>query len=165
MTREEYVKKVKEIMIKKNPYGRFHQQNFTTYNNLGEMAPINSAILNDMPSEKIILSWDAYQYLLAISEVTNETLQEFPFFLYGKETSSNQIEFNEFRSSSKDRQNTSVSFNQIMIESLQKKIAENIQNGLVVCHGHSHPPIGSFHQNFSLGDFTSFMEMNGKSSF
>ena len=129
------------------------------------MAPINSAILNDMPSEKIILSWDAYQHLLAISEVTNETLQEFPFFLYGKETSSNQIEFNELITSSKDRQNTSVSFNQIMIESLQKKIAENIQNGLVVCHGHSHPPIGSFHQNFSLGDFTSFMEMNGKSSF
>ena len=118
-----------------------------------------------MPSEKIILSWDVYQYLLAISEVTNETLQEFPFFLYGKETSSNQIEFNELITSSKDRQNISASFNQIMIESLQKKIAENIQNGLVVCHGHSHPPIGSFHQNFSLGDFTSFMEMNGKSSF
>ncbi len=75
MTREEYVEKIKEIMIKKNPYRRYHQENFTTYNNLGEMAPINSAILNDMPSEKIILSWDVYQYLLAISEVTNETLQ------------------------------------------------------------------------------------------
>lgn len=26
-------------------------------------------------------------------------------------------------------------------------------------------PYGRFYQNFSLGDFTSFMEMNGKSSF
>lgn len=160
MTREEYAKKVKEIMIKKNPYGMYHQQNFITYNSLGEMTPINSEILNDMPSQKIILSWDVYQYLLAISEVTNETLQEFPFFLYGKETSLNQIEFNEFISSSKDRQNTAASFNQTMLESLQKKIDENSHNGLVVCHGHSHPPIGNFHQNFSLGDFISFMEMN-----
>lgn len=57
-------------------------------------------------------------------------------------------------------QNASASFNQSMINDLQNRINENLNNGFVVCHGHSHPPIGGFHQNFSLGDFTSFMQMN-----
>lgn len=47
-----------------------------------------------------------------------------------------------------------------MINDLQNRINGNLNNGLVVCHGHLHPPIGNFHQNFSLGDFTSFMQMN-----
>ena len=98
--------------------------------------------------------------LLVIKEVTNETNHEFPFFLYGKEIWNNQIEFSEFISASDNRQNTEVSFNQNMINDLQNRINGNLNNGLVVCHGHSHPPIGNFHQNFSLGDFTSFMQMN-----
>ena len=98
--------------------------------------------------------------LLAVQEVTNEANQEFPFFLYGKEVGNNQIEFNEFMSASNNRQNAEASFNQTMINNLQNRINGNLNNGLVVCHGHSHPPIGDFHQNFSLGDFTSFMQMN-----
>lgn len=47
-----------------------------------------------------------------------------------------------------------------MINDLQNKINGNLNNGVVVCHGHSHPPIANFHQNFSLGNFTSFMQMN-----
>ena len=102
--------------------------------------------------------------LLAVQDVTNETNQEFPFFLYGKEISNNQIEFTEFISSSNNRQNVEASFNQTMINNLQNRINGNLNNGLVVCHGHSHPPIGSFHQNFSLGDFISYMQMNQDNS-
>ncbi len=47
-----------------------------------------------------------------------------------------------------------------MLNNLQNRINENLNNGLVVCHGHSHPPIGNFHQNFSLGDFTSYIQTN-----
>lgn len=160
MTREQYSQKVKEIMTQKNPYGKYHKQNFDTYRSYGEMTPINSDIITDMPNAKIILSEEVYEMLLAVQDVTNETNQEFPFFLYGKETSNNQIEFTEFISSSNNRQSTEASFNQDMINNLEKKVYGNLNNGFVVCHGHSHPPIGSFHQNFSLGDFVSFMKMN-----
>ena len=164
MTREQYSQKVKDIMIQKNPYGKYHQQNFNTYGSYGEMTPINSEIINDMPNAEIILSEQVYEMLLAVQDVTNETNQEFPFFLYGKEISNNQIEFTEFISSSNNRQNVEASFNQTMINNLQNRINGNLNNGLVVCHGHSHPPIGSFHQNFSLGDFISYMQMNQDNS-
>lgn len=160
MTREQYSQIVKDIMIHKNPYGEYHQQNFRTYGSYGEMTPINSDILNDMPNATIILSEEVYDMLLAVQDVTNETNQEFPFFLYGKEITSNQIEFTEFISSSNNRQSTEAGFNQNMINHLEKKVYGNLNNGFVVCNGHSHPPIGSFHQNFSLGDFVSFMRMN-----
>lgn len=159
MTREEYVKKVKDIMINKNQYGRYHQQNFNTYGSYGEMTPINSDIINNMPNSQIILTKEVYEALLAVQDVTNSTNQEFPFFLYGKETNNN-IEFTEFMSSSNNRQNAVVSFNQQMLNNLENRINGNLNNGLVVCKGHSHPAIGSFHQNFSLGDFTSDIEMN-----
>lgn len=160
MTREQYLQSVKDIMINKNPYGAYHQQNFNTYGAYGEMTPINSNIVNNMPNAQIVLSEQVYEMLLAIQEATNSTNQEFPFFLYGKEVGNNRIEFTEFMSASNNRQNAEASFNDTMINNLQNRINGNLNNGLVVCHGHSHPPIGNFHQNFSLGDFTSFMQMN-----
>lgn len=160
MTREQYIQRVKDIMINKNPYGMYHNQNFDTYSSYGEMTPINSNIINNMPASQIILSEEVYEMLLAVQDVTNSTNHEFPFFLYGKEVADNIIEFNEFISSSNNRQSVEANFNANMIENLQKKVNSNLNNGFVVCHGHSHPPIGSFHQNFSLGDFTSYMQMN-----
>ena len=160
MTREQYLQSVKDIMINKNPYGAYHQQNFNTYGAYGEMTPINSNIVNNMPNAQIVLSEQVYEMLLAIQEATNSTNQEFSFFLYGKEVGNNRIEFTEFMSASNNRQNAEASFNDTMINNLQNRINGNLNNGLVVCHGHSHPPIGNFHQNFSLGDFTSFMQMN-----
>ncbi len=160
MTRDECKQKVIDIMIHKNPYGSYHQKNFNTYSSYGEIAPINSSIINNMPNAKIVLSEDIYDHLIAVQDITVTVNKEFPFFLYGKETSPNTIEFNEFISASNDRRNTSCSFNDAMKNSLQHKIDENLNNGLVVCYGHSHPPLGPFHQNFSLGDFVSLMSMN-----
>ena len=159
MTREQYLQKVKDIMIYKNPYGAFHQQNFDTYGAYDEMTPINSDIINDMPNAQIVLNEKVYQGLLAVKEATNESGYEFPFLLDGKVVDNNQIEFSEFRSSGENRKHTEAEFNPEMIDKLQDRINGNLNNGLVICHGHSHPPIGSFHQNFSLGDFTSYMQM------
>lgn len=160
MTREQYMQSVKNIMVNKNPYGMYHQQNFNTYGAYGEMTPINSDIINDMPNAQIVLSEEVYEMLLAVQEATNSSYQEFPFLLYGKEIGNNQIEFTEFMSSSSNRQSAEAQFNDTMVNNLQNRIKGNLNKGLVVCHGHSHPPIGNFHQNFSLGDFTSFMQMN-----
>lgn len=163
MTREEYVSSVKQIMISKNPYGNYHAQNFLTYETYGEMIPINSSIINDIPNSSIILSEQVYEMLLVVQDVTNDTNQEVPFFLYGKEVDNN-VEFSEFMSASNDRQSTQASFNQNMLSNLQNRINGNLNNDLVVCHGHSHPPIGKFNENFSLGDFTSYMQMNEENS-
>lgn len=159
MTRNQYLQSVKDIMIYQNPYGQYHKQNFETYD-YGEMTPINSSLITNMPNAQIILSEEVYKMLLAVKDVTNSTNQEFPFLLYGKEIADNVIEFDEFISSSNNRQNTEANFNQAMINDLQNKINSNLNCGFVVCHGHSHPAIGNFHQNFSLGDFASYMQMN-----
>ena len=79
MTREQYLQKVKDIMIHKNPYGAYHQQNFNTYSAYGEMTPINSDIINNMPNSKIILSEEVYGALLGIQDVTNIEKKKYHF--------------------------------------------------------------------------------------
>ena len=51
-----------------------------------------------------------------------------------------------------------------MIDDLTRRIDNNLNSNFVVCHGHSHPSISKFHQNFSLGDFASYIEMNQNNS-
>ena len=46
--------------------------------------------------------------LLAVTDVTNKTMQEFPLFLYGKEISNNTIQFDEFMSLSDNRENVNI---------------------------------------------------------
>ena len=161
MTREQYLQKVKDIMIHKNPYGAYHQQNFNTYSAYGEMTPINSDIINNMPNSKIILSEEVYGALLGIQDVTNIEKKEIPFFLYGKEVENNVIEFDSYITSStkENKQSTEADYDENMRNDLVNKLNNNRYNGFVVCHGHSHPR-GSFSENFSLGDFTSYIQMN-----
>ncbi len=161
MTREQYLQKVKDIMIHKNPYGAYHQQNFNTYSAYGEMTPINSDIINNMPNSKIILSEEVYGALLGIQDVTNIEKKEIPFFLYGKEVENNVIEFDSYITSSsrENRQQAETNYDENMRNDLVNKLNNNRYNGFVVCHGHSHPR-GSFSENFSLGDFTSYIQMN-----
>ena len=161
MTREQYLQKAKDIMIHKNPYGAYHQQNFNTYSAYGEMTPINSDIINNMPNSKIILSEEVYGSLLGIQDVTNIEKKEVPYFLYGKEIKNNVIEFDDFITSSsrENRHSTEANYNEKMEKDLINKLNNNRYNGFVVCHGHSHPR-GNFSENFSLGDFTSYIQMN-----
>ena len=164
MTREECVNKVREIMINKNPYGAYHKKNFVDYYYYGENAPVNSSIISDLLSASIILEEDVYESLMAVVMATNETNQEFPFFLYGHEVEPNVIKFDTFVSSSKDRQSTSASFNQYMNNDLTTKVYQNLDSNYVACHGHSHPAIGELYNNFSLGDMASYVELNENNS-
>lgn len=160
MTRQDYNRKVKQIMINNPLFGQYHAQNFSTFGGLGENQPINSSIINDIPRGSIILSEQVFDMLCAIQDVTNTEMEEVPFFLIGMEGSDNSIEFTEFMSSSRDRQSTEASFNQDMVDYLQNRISGHLNDGLVVCHGHSHPAIGRFYENFSLGDLTTYIQMN-----
>ena len=79
----------------------------------------------------------------------------------GKEVENNVIEFDSFITSStrENRQSTEANYDEKMEKDLMNKLNNNQYNGFVVCHGHSHPR-GSFSENFSLGDFTSYIQMN-----
>ena len=169
--RKEYLQKVKNIMTnpRKNPYIRYHEQNFSTFN-YGEMTPINSDIIVNMPNARIILSEKVHESLLATKDVTVLKNVEIPFFLCGDEAY-NEIIFNECiideNILSGVNSQTEANFSNEMLNRLQEKIEKNTieentnnEYKFVVCHGHSHPPIGDFYQNFSLGDFTSYIEMN-----
>ena len=160
MTREQYSDIVKNIMTHKNPYGEYHKKNFEDYASFGESTPINSDIINNMPNAVIILTDEVYETLLSIKDVTVKTNKEIPFLLYGRETSQNIIEFDQLITSGSNRKNTEASFTAEMVNDLQDKVNKNLNNNFVVSHGHSHPPIGSFYENFSLGDFTSYIQMN-----
>ena len=162
MPNQGYKQRVIEIMTdpNRNPYASYHQINFENYGPWGEETPINKDIINDMPKAKIILTREVYEWLLAIQEETLSSNQEFPFLLYGYEREKNQIEFSEFMSSSSERQSSVAVFDSNMQQDLQNKINANKNRNFVVCHGHSHTMIGDFCENFSLGDFMTYMEMN-----
>ncbi len=164
MTRDQCLQKVENILVQKSPYGSYHQENFDNYRTLGDMAPINSAIISDIPFGQVILSNEVYQFLNAVCDVTNEDRKEIPFFLYGYETQPNVVEFSEAYTSSDDRHSTMATFNSDMVHNLGERMRESLNTKLVVCHGHSHPPIGDVHENFSLGDFASYVEMNEENS-
>ena len=73
--------------------------------------------------------------------------------------------FDFFTNSNRNnRQSTEAVFNQVMIDDLERRVNINLNTDFVVCHGHSHPSISEFHQNFSLGDFASYIEMNQNNS-
>ena len=73
-------------MINKNPYGMYHKQNFDTYSSYGEMTPINSDIINNMPASQIILSEEVHGQLLGIQDVTNLKNKEIPFYYMEKKS-------------------------------------------------------------------------------
>lgn len=162
MPNQGYKQRVMEIMTdpNRNPYAMYHQINFNNYGYCDEETPINKDIINDMPKAKIILTREVYNWLLAIQEATLSSDKEFPFLLYGYEREKNQIEFSDIMPFSSNRQSRVAVFDSNMQQDLQNKINANKNRNFVVCHGHSHPLKGNFYENFSLGDFMAYMEMN-----
>ena len=49
MTRDDYAKKVIEIMTTKGIYAQYHKENFDDYGYLGEKCPISSDLITNMP--------------------------------------------------------------------------------------------------------------------
>lgn len=154
----ENVKKAKDILTT-GEYGRFHKANFENYN-YGDITPVNNDILNVIPKGTIILSDDVYQTLLAVQDLTADSGKEVPFFLYGREAGDNQIIFEEFYSKSSNRTSTEASFGEDMINNLTDKLKNNKSSNLAVCRGHSHPPVGPFCENFSIGDLAGDIQFN-----
>lgn len=156
--KREYLKKAKYILTNKDIHKDYHKQYFEKYK-YGEYTPINNDKLSFLPNGIVILSEEVYHALLAVYELTNAERKEVPFLLYGKEIDNNQILFDEFFSQSSKRFNYEVSY-QSMEDDLISKVKNNTINNFVICKGHSHPSIGSYCENFSLGDLASDIQFN-----
>ncbi len=151
----DYAKKVYNILCRKGFHQKVHQENFTKFN-YGDMTPINDELLSVIPGGTVILAPEVYEAMRALGEATGESRKEFPFFLFGHEIDDNVVFFDEFFSQSSKREETSAHFSPAMVDYLSKKL---MTGNLVVCHGHSHPPIGQFYHYFSLGDFGAYVKM------
>lgn len=160
MARKDYEGAVREIMMDNEVFGSYHAENFKTFYEMGSSCPINSSIINDKPEGRVILSEQVYDMLEAIADVANNSLEEVPFFLYGIESLDGTVEFTEFMSTTNEKNGETVAFSQDMVEYLQNRVEDEFNDGLVVCHGHSHPPLSKFHQNFTLGEFAGYMQIN-----
>ncbi len=146
---------VKKI-VSKNPQAMLKNHNY------GEMTPIDSSGFSEIFGSQVILTNEVFEFLSAVQEVTSLEEKEFPFFLYGKEIDENIILFDDYYSQSSERTTTTANFSTAMIDDLTEKIK---QPGIIVCHGHSHPEKGSFYQDFSLGDLTSYLQMTENKPF
>lgn len=160
MNRQDYLNKAKQILINGNN-GQQHLENFQDFKNNGEECPIIGALLKDMDDYGglIILTSDVSKKLQIIHEVTNIRRIEIPFLLYGKEIQKNKILFNDIYIEQNSNQSRLASFGSNITKDLENRLNKNNSN-LVICHGHSHPPIGDYHKNFSHGDLASYIEMN-----
>ena len=163
MTREEYIEKVKQIMIIKNSAGNIHERNFNTYN-YGEMSPINGNIVRTIRNGKVILNENVYQSLLNCQKVTHETKEECMFLLYGKQMGYDQIKFDEFILVCSNESHVAL-FNNGVVKHLWDEIKKDSDHKPVICLGHTNSYSRDFQENFTLGDFTDYMQIFEDNSF
>ena len=121
-----------------------------------ENFPVRNSLLGTVPQGKIFLSDEVAEFLFAVDEVSKEDNYEIPFLLFGKNTGQNVFIDNYVSSGISGR--TTANFSGIN-SALQDFISKSNKDGTdVVVHGHSHPKIGSYYTNFSLGDMKTYMQ-------
>ena len=124
--------------------------------------PVKSSMLVTVPQGKVILSHDVAMFLDTIDELTKEMGREIPFLLFGK--TQGQIVYVDNYVADGLSESTSANFSSNINVALQKFINSSKKDGTdIVVHGHSHPKMGSYYNNFSLGDmeaYTEFRESN-----
>ena len=98
--------------------------------------------------------------LEAIGSVAKDSKEEVPFYLFGIESFDGTIEFDEFVSIKGNSDDTSVVLDENMLSYLENRVIDEFNDGLVVCFGRSHAPVGKFYQNFYLGEFASYIQIN-----
>jgi len=161
MDREEYVKKAKNILESDRSMGQYHRLNFQNYN-YGENSPVNSKILTNMPhGSKVIIEEKVYEAMDVLAEVTNEDGKECSFLLTGQVEGQTAI-FDGLIMQGNDGNAHEAGFSKIAPElsKFMEDVKRNNVKNAIVCHGHSHPKVGQYYMQFSLGDLASYIQMN-----
>ena len=121
-----------------------------------ENFPVRNSMLGIVPQGKVFLSDEVAEFLFAVDEVSKEDNYEIPFLLFGKNDKQNVFIDSYVSSGISGR--TEANFSGLN-SALQDFISKSNKDGTdVVVHGHSHPKIGSYYTNFSLGDMKTYMQ-------
>ena len=121
-----------------------------------ENFPVRNSMLGIVPQGKVFLSDEVAEFLFAVDEVSKEENYEIPFLLFGKNDKQNVFIDSYVSSGISGR--TEANFSGLN-SALQDFISKSNKDGTdVVVHGHSHPKIGSYYTNFSLGDMKTYMQ-------
>ena len=121
-----------------------------------ENFPVRNSMLGTVPQGKVFLSDKVAEFLFAVDEVSKEENCEIPFLLFGKNDKQNVFIDSYVSSGISGR--TEANFSGLN-SALQDFISKSNKDGTdVVVHGHSHPKIGSYYTNFSLGDMKAYMQ-------
>lgn len=124
--------------------------------------PVKASMLGVVPQGKVILLPDVAMFLGAVDDATKETGREIAFLLFGKTQGQVVYIDNYIADGLSDSMN--AHFSPEINSALQNYIDASGKDGTdIVVHGHSHPKLGSYYNNFSLGDmeaYTEFREAN-----
>lgn len=127
----------------------------------GENSVIDNRALPDMPRGSVaIISEDVYEIMRVIEMATHRDNAEFPFVLYGR-TSGQTVFFDDIDADySASESSIETKYTSRMVDGLSKFVKDSPKDGTrIVAHGHTHPRIGGYYLNFSLGDMISYMQM------
>ena len=124
--------------------------------------PVKTSMLGVVPQGKVILSSDVAAFLDVVDDTTKETGREIAFLLFGKTQEQVVYIDNYIVNGLSDSMN--AHFSSAINSALQNFINSSEKDGTdMVVHGHSHPKLGNYYNNFSLGDmeaYTKFREAN-----
>lgn len=133
----------------------------------GDNSAIDNAQLPGLSKDKaIILTDDVYRTLKMIGDISNQQGREVPFFLFGKiEKDTGFFIVDRWEAEPSDSQNryeTKFSKNLVQ-QAMNFALEAQKQENKIIFHGHSHPRVGGYYLNYSLGDVKAYKEMKEKS--
>jgi len=122
---------------------------------LGDHAPVlnDKLPINPVPGTEVIITKDVKYALDALSDVTNDLTEEITFILFGH-VEGQKVLFDEVRAQ-RSAESSSVSAeasNWVNDEVIDFINHASKDGSRIVAWGHTHPRIGGYYTNFSLGD-------------
>lgn len=121
--------------------------------------PIEGVEFDSLKTSRIVFSKEVWSMIQNIALTTQVDEKEIGFLLYGKEFLPNQVYLSKIVLSEAPLKSITAEFGKVITEELHQIIDENLDQRLVVVHGHSHPKISNKYSCFSLGDLSSYVEL------
>lgn len=165
MYRAEAQNKVVDLLLgDDNPNADFYASLFENYNyGDAEMTPISPLEMGKVNEKhNVVITEEAYQELIRIRNVTNQTNLEVAYLIFGEEKQNGTVWLDTVVSTYKPNSGTSTNFKElkVVLNNYINKIEAgefNNANKQIICHGHTHG-MSPVSDNFSFGDLISYVQ-------
>ncbi len=167
MNRNEARSKTVDLLLgDQNPDADFYASLFDKYNyDDPEMTPISPAKMGNVSiNNNVVITEEAYNALMRIRSITNQTNKEIAYLIFGEEKPNGTVWLDTVISTYQPTARTSANFDGII--GVLNEYVRGIENGefndgnkQIICHGHTHG-ISPVSDNFSFGDLISYVEFN-----